>query len=241
MYKQCASNAEQAECVASLVAKTEDVRTRFGYSDQDARSVALNNVRFIAYATRMVLNLLDNWCIGNEAVRALIPQLLGITSVTDRSVKVAGDALHKTSKLSLSLLGQFQFENCLRNLALELNVGTQRQGFFRLAQSLVAHLGLPNSLVDELNVAALLRNSLHSNGIHFGYHGRDTVTTLEEVTYEFRHQQPISCGTVEHVAHALESSIGILATVFGTPEVGALEDPVMDRYVWEIEFPGGRG
>ncbi len=234
MYKESASHSEQAECVASLVAKIEDVRTRFGYSDQDARSVALNNVRSIAYATQMTLNLLDSWCIGNETVRAAIPQLLGFTSVTERSVKVAGDALHKTTKLSLVLLGQFQIENCLRNLARELNVRTPGQGFFSLAESLVALLGLSGSLVDELNVAALIRNSLHGNGIHSGYQGRDTVTTLDKVTYEFRHQQRVSCAAVEHIAHALESSIGILATVFGTPKVGALDDPVMDQYVWEI-------
>ena len=131
-------------------------------------------------------------------------------------------------------LGQFQIENCLRNLARELNVGTPRQGFFLLAKSFVALLGLPGSLVDELNVAALIRNSLHGNGIHSGHQDRDTVTTLEKVTYEFRHQQRVSCATVEHIAHALESSIDILATVFGTPEVSALEDPVMDQYVWEI-------
>lgn len=235
MFKESASHSEQAACVASLVTKTEDVRTRYGYSDEDARSVALNNMRSVAYSTQMVLNLLDNWCIGDESVRAAIPQLLGLTLVTDRSVKVDGDALHKNTKLSLALLGQFQIENCLRNLARELNTGQPPpKAFFSLAQSLVGRLGLPEGLVADLNVAALIRNSLHSNGIHSGYQGLDTVATLEEVTYEFRHQQRVSCATVEHIAHALESSINILATIFSTPEVGALDDPVMDQYVWEI-------
>ena len=235
MYKESASHSEQAECVASLVAKIEDVRTQYDYSDEDARSVALNNVRSIAYSTQMVLNLLDSWCIGDEAVRAAIPQLLGLTGVTDHSVKVAGNALHKNTKLSLALLGQFQIENCLRNLAREMNPDQPSpKAFFSLAQLLVGHLGLPEDIVADLNVAALIRNSLHSNGIHSGYQCLDTVTTLEEVTYEFRHQQRVSCATVEHIAHALESSIGILATIFSTPEVGALEGPVMDQYVWEI-------
>ena len=130
MYKESASHSEQAECVASLVLKTEEVRTRFGYSDQDARSLVLNNVRSIAYATKMVLNLLDSWCIGDAAVRAAIPQLLGLTNVNDRTVKVAGDTLHKTTKLSLIILGQFQIENCLRNLARELNIKMPNRGFY---------------------------------------------------------------------------------------------------------------
>ena len=235
MYKESASHSEQAECVASLVLKTEDVRTRFSYSDQDARSVVLNNVRSIAYSTQMVLKLLDSWCVGNEAGRAAIPQLLGVTSVSDRSVKVAADTLHKTAKLSLVILGQFQIESCLSNLALELNLKRPNRGFFPLTKSLVALLGLPDALVDELNVAALIRNSLNGNGIHSGYKGRDTVTTLDKVTYEFLHQQRVSCATVEHIAHALESSINILATVFGAHQVSALKDPVIDQYVRRLQ------
>lgn len=235
MYKESASHSEQAECVASLVLKTEDVRTRFGYSDQDVRSVVLNNVRSIAYSTQMVLNLLDSWCIGNEAARVAIPQLLGLTNVTDRTVELARRALHKTAKLSLIILGQFQIENCLSSLARELNLKRSNRGFFPLTKSLVALLGLPGALVDELNVAALIRNSLHGNGIHSGYKGRDTVTTLDNVTYEFLHQQRVSCATVEHIAHALESSITILATVFGAQQVSVLKDPVIDQYLRRLQ------
>ncbi len=235
MYKESASHSEQAECVASLVLKTEDVRTRFGYSDQDVRSVVLNNVRSIAYSTQMVLNLLDSWCIGNEAVRVAIPQLLGMTRVGDRSVKIARNTLHKTAKRSLIILGQFQIENCLSSLARELNLKRSNRGFFPLTKSLVALLGLPGALVDELNVAALIRNSLHGNGIHSGYKGRDTVTTLDNVTYQFLHQQRVSCATVEHIAHALESSITILATVFGAQQVSVLKDPVIDQYLRRLQ------
>jgi hypothetical protein len=239
MYKESASHSEQAECVASLVLKTEEVRMRFGFSDQDARSVVLNNVRSIAYTAQMVLNLLDSWCIGNEAVRDAIPQLLGLINVSDRSVKVAGDTLHKTAKLSLVILGQFQIETCLRNLARELNIKMPNRGFYPLTKSLIAFLGLPGVLVDELNVAAFIRNSLHGNGIHSGYKGRDTVTTLDNVTYEFLHQQPVSCATVEHIAHALESSVNILATIFDTQQVSVLKDPVIDRHVQRLQSNRG--
>jgi hypothetical protein len=236
MYKESASHSEQAKCVASLVLKAEEVYARFGYSDQDARSVVLNSVRSIAYSAQMVLNLLDSWCTGNEAVRVAIPQLLGLTNVSDRSVKVAGDTLHKTAKRSLIILGQFQIETCLRNLARELKIKMSNRGFYPLTKSLVAVSGLPGALVDELNVAAFIRNSLHGNGIHSGYKGRDTVTTLDNVTYEFLHQQPVSCANVEHIAHALESSVNILATIFDTQQVRDLKDPVTDQYVQRLQL-----
>ena len=183
----------------------------------------------------MVLNLLESWRIGNDAVRAAIPQLLGVTSVTDHSIMVAGDTLHRTAKRTLIILGQFQIENCLSSLALELNIKRPNRGFFPLAKSIVVLLGLPGALVDELNVAALIRNSLNGNGIHSGYKGRDTVTTLDKVTYEFLHQQRVSCASIEHIAHALESSITILATVFGAQKVSALKDPVIDQYARRLQ------
>lgn len=234
MYKNSASHSEQSECVASLAEKSEDVCRSFGYSDQDARSVALNNLRFIAYGTQLSLNLLDSWSLGDEAVRTMISQLIGLNSATPKSIQIAGESLHKTSKLSLILLGQFQIENCLCNLARELNVGSPNQGFYTLAGSLVSRLGLRSSIVDELNVAALIRNSLHRNGIHSGYQNGDTVVSLNNVNYEFRHLQKVSCATVEHIAHALESSVDNLATIFDTSAVRAISDPVMDHYAWEI-------
>ena len=191
MYKESASHSEQAECVASLVLKTEDIRTRFGYSDQDARSVVLNNVRFIAYSTQMVLNLLDSWCLGDEAVRAAIPQLLGLTNVTDRTVEVAGRALHKTTKLSLVILGQFQIETCLSNLARELNIKRSNRDFFLLTKSLIAFFGLPGALVAARNVAAFFLTSLSGKGSVSGYTGCDTVTLLENVTSVFVQHQSV--------------------------------------------------
>lgn len=231
MYKQSASLSEQAQCVASLIAKIGEVGTRFGHSDKDARSIALYNVRFIAYGTMMVLNLLDSWSIGDKAVKSAIPQLLGLSDVTDQSVKLAGDSLHKNSKLSLIFLGQLQIENCLRNLARELNLENPGQRFYCLVESFASRLRLPDSVVAGFNVADLIKDSLQGNGIHSG---PDTVTTLGKVNYEFRDQQRVSCASVAHIAHALESNIDNLATIFGTPEVSALKGPVMDQYVWEI-------
>ena len=236
MYIDSASPSEQVECVTSLVEKIEKVRSHFGYSDKDARSVALNNIRAIARATSMTLSLLDTWSRNEEPERTEISQLLGLTDINNHSIHSAGRALHKTSKLSLALLGQFQIENCLANLARELSEGQEtRSGFYDRADALIATLSLPGNFVDYLNVAALIRNSLHRNGIHYGHKESDTVTTLGGVAYQFHHQQKVSCARVEHISHALGLSIDVLATIFDSPEVGDLGDPVMDQYVWEIE------
>jgi hypothetical protein len=182
----------------------------------------------------MVLNLLHNWAIGNNTIRGLIPRFLGMSVITEPSVRRAADILEKASKLSLALLGQFQIENCFRSLARELRVGAPRQGFYTLAEALVQRLGLDQGHLDVLNVAALIRNSLHTNGIHYGYQGQDTVTAIEDVTYEFRHERRVQCASTAHIAHALEASTGVLEDVFRSAEVMALADPVIDQYMWEL-------
>lgn len=172
------------------------LRTELGYSDEDARSVALSNIGSIASSTQMVLNLLDSWTIGNPQVKQAIPQLLGIQDATERSAKTAEHRLHKTSKLGLALLGQFQIENCLKCLAREFVLPEVNEGFYLLARALLKKLLLPSDQLDILNVPALIRNSLHANGIHRGHGGRDSLITIYGVTYEFRDGKAVSCASV---------------------------------------------
>lgn len=233
MFIDAKTGAEESACVASLVSKCNQVRSEFPYSDEDTRTLVLNNVRVVAYSAQMVLNLLDSWTIGNEQVRSAIPQLLGLRGVTDQSATLAGNSLRMSSKLSLGLLSQFQIENCLRNLSRELGLPTRRIGFYNLAKSLLRRLELGGGELEILNVAALIRNSLHSNGIHYGYDGENTYEVINGVPYEFIHEQPVTCASVAHTAHAIEASIEVLHSVFGSCEISALADPVMDRYVWE--------
>lgn len=232
MYKKSASYSEQAECVQSVANRCTQLSAAFNYSDQDARSVCLHNIRSFAYGCGLILNLLDSWAIGDKTIREAIPQLLGLEDVTKHSVQVAGNILHKDSKLTLVLLAQFQIENLFRNLARDLSIKVN-QGFYVLAGDVLTHVGIPNGL-DVLNTPALIRNSLHSNGIHRGYAGNDTKVTLGGVSYEFLNDEPVHCATVEHIAHSLESSLDVLDQVLNTSQVLALSDPLMDEYVWDI-------
>ncbi len=234
MYRLCASFAEQAQCVMSLATRAESLRQKLAYSDQDSRAVVLNNIRSIANSTQMILNLLDSWTIGDDTVRTNIPLILGMRDLNENSVRSAGDILHKTSKLSLSLLAQFQIENGLRSLSRELGSVSQPTGFFLAAKALLERIAIPIDRLEILNTPALIRNSLHSNGIHHGHRGTDSVTVLGGVTYEFRHMNRVQCATVEHIAHALECSLDVFEEIVSTPQVAGLADPIMDQFVWEI-------
>lgn len=230
MYKTCKSYSEQSECVASLGDKCSQALSSFSFHEKDTRRVTLNNVEMIARGGQMILNLLDSWCTGDEAVKQIIPQLVGLTTVTDEGVKTAGDTLNKSSKLNLVVLGQFQIETCLRNIGNELGLASGGTGFYRTAEMLTQHLSCPTNMLEELNVPALIRNSLHCNGIHHGYRGSNTTIAISSVSYQFIHNNPVNCASWEYIAHALENSIEILQHIISTTQVRAIVNPIVDQY-----------
>lgn len=234
MYKRCNSFSDQSACVAALGDAAVAMIKTFGYPDADARTVALNNVAFIARYGQMTLNLLDSWVKGDEAVRQAIPQLLGLTTVTPEGVKVSGDTIGKCAKLAMIVLAQFQIENLLRNLHREIIGGKHALGFYRITADLVSKLGLSSSLMEVLNTPARIRNSLHANGIHHRQHPSETaVVDLKGVQYNFVDGAKVDCASWEHCAHALECSLEAVNAILNHSTVLALQIPVMDQYAWE--------
>lgn len=232
MYKQCQSYVEQSDCVASLAERAAQLDQGLPYDDYDARRIAFSNMVSVARAGQMMLNLFDSWT--RQPGSQVIPQLLGITPATEAAVNSAGEMLAKTSKLALVVNGQFQIENLLRTLSTQLHLPTDQTGFYRIADQLVQRLAFDQTDLATLNVAALIRNSLHRNGIHFGYQGADTITVLDGVRYEFPHEDRVQCAGWEHIAHALESSLDVLERIVEHPEVAALPHPIMDQYSWDV-------
>jgi hypothetical protein len=184
----------------------------------------------------MILNLLDSWVRGDAVVREVIPQLIGLTTITPQGVQMAGDMLNQSSRFGFVVLGQFQIENALRNVSRELRLPSGGTGFYRVANAVIAAVGLPADRMDILNTPARLRNSLHANGIHHRQHPSETTrVVVAGVQYDFIDGRPVRCAAWEHIAHALEASIGVLEEVFLTPAVQAIQDPMMDHYAWDQE------
>lgn len=241
MYRVCKSYADQSLCISELADACLALKEKIGCSAPDARTVALDNIIGIARSSQMMLNFFDSWTKGDEMIRQIIPQLIGLTTVTPDAVRTAGDMLNKSAKLSLAVLAQFQIENVLRNLARELGLPEAGTGFYRTAYGVLTALSLPQDRMDVLNTPARIRNSLHSNGIHHRQHPTEAPrVTIRGVTYEFEDGKPVSCASWEHIAHALEASVGVLDEVLSSQQVRAIPDPMMDQYAWEqATKPGG--
>ncbi len=227
----------RAECVLSLIKRCTALRGSFRYSDQDARALALNNVIMTAEGAVMTLNLLHVWQTGGTELGRQITTLVGISPTTrkqgdlDRGCR----SMSYNARFALLLICQFQIENCLRNIGRELGLEPLiGSGFYKTAKAVVtSRLGLSADRLDTLMVAAMIRNTLHSNGIHNSHFG-DKTTVIDGVAYEFLVGKKFQCATWGHVAHALEGSIGVLDEVFNHPDVIGIPDPMFDQYVWEI-------
>jgi hypothetical protein len=241
MYRPCRTYSDQSKCVSELGDACRASRAKFGYPPEDARSVALDNILGLSQSAQMVLNLLDSWTRGDNLVRQVIPQLVGLTTVTTEGVNIAAGGLNQTNKVALSVLGQFQVENVLRNVSAGLGLPAAGIGFYRMASHLLVALGRPADEMLILNTPARLRNSLHTNGIYHRQHpSEQEVVVIGGVTYEFHDGQPVRCATWEHIAHALEASVGVLGNIFSEPRVRALPHPLFDHYAWDTATdPGG--
>lgn len=132
------------------------------------------------------------------------------------------------------MLAQFQIENAFRNLHREFQLGPAGTGFYRCGKTVLDHLALPPDRMDTLNTPARIRNSLHTNGIHHRQHPAETsVVVLKGVRYEFNDGLKVECASWEHIAHALECSVGELEEVLMHSKVLQIADPMMDQYAWE--------
>jgi len=237
MFKESKTQKDDAECILHLIETCTGLIKKYGLPDNDTRTASLVNVRLVSYSSLGIANLLDSWSIGDDVVRQTIPQLLGLVQVDDKSVRLMGDSLHKTSKLSLILLGQFQIENCIVNICNALGVESNTIGFYNKADALLSHCGFGQDELDVLDTGAQIRNSLHSNGIHHGSKKRKNCHfELKGVQYDFTDGQKVSCATFPHIAHALECSVEILDDVFSTRQVKSHASLIPDAYAMIIRL-----
>jgi hypothetical protein len=230
MFKESKSQKDDAECILHLIETCTGLIKKYRYPDNDTRTASLVNIRLVSYSSIGIANLLDSWSKGDKTIQQIIPQLLGLNEVGTKSVRLMGDSLHKTSKLSLILLGQFQIENCIANICKALGVKYSSIGFYKKAKALLTQLGLNPSRLDILDTGAKIRNSLHSNGIHHRHKGADFRPNLKGVQYNFIDRQKVSCATFPHIAHALECSVGVLDEIYSALQLKSYPFLILDTY-----------
>lgn len=217
----------QADRVQLLNELIADVRDEFGRNETDARHVNLNNIMMATGAASATLRLLHWAKFSGGDVHLISALKLG----DPKYINLVGENMLRSSKLFLLLECQFQFEALMRNVLLSLSDERGPQGFYDLAGKVIAltQLPEPDEKLADMNVAALMRNSMHSNGMHYGYKGSSTVRVLNGVEFRFKNGARVQCGHWVHVTTALTASLGVIRAILNAPVVRALER-VPDEY-----------
>ena len=208
--------AEQAERVLTLYQRICDVRDDRGHGEGDARHVCLNNITMAAGASVSTLRLLHWAKQGGDGV---LIQALGLSDPS--YIHLVAEDLLRASRLHLLVEYQFQVETLFRDILLALGKDPGNVGFYKLVKELLREIeiGDPDDKRGLLNVPALMRNSMHANGIHHGYKGLNTEEVIDGVEFRFEHGKRVQCGSWYHIDVALTASINVVDEILGTSSV----------------------
>ena len=211
--------AHQVDRVQGLYQLVADVRDKYSSEGTDARRVNLNNIMMAANAATATLRLLSWAKQGGEST---LIQALGLSK--PEYINFVAEDLLRSTRLFLLLESQFQIETLFRNISIALGLPGDKQGFYNVAQQLLSACGLEEVDVKlrVLNVAALLRNSMHSNGIHHGYKGSSIVESIDGVEFRFDHGKRVQCGSWFHIVTAIRASVNILDELLAVTSIKAL-------------------
>lgn len=220
---------QSADLVLELGERLLEIKKTEGYSDEDARGAALSNCQYAALSAVMTLNILsmgEEGRISGDDFKKLIGMKTG-------DLQLAADIWEKVTRLGFLVVYQFQVENMLRNIIRELGLPELGQGFYQVARAITDLLPESGRKLELLYLPAMIRNSLHANGIHHGYRGSSTSIVLDGVSFDFTHMEKVSCAGWGHLSIALNAAADIVEEILQTPAVQALEDPILDQYTWE--------
>jgi hypothetical protein len=224
------SYEEQANRVYAFYDKVGEIRDRFSMGETDARRVNLNNIMMAANAAVATLRLMSWASTQGEAV---MTQALRLSK--PEYISFVAEDLLRSSKLFLLLETQFQTETLFKNILRELGSPTTKQGYYNIAESVLLTTGVPDpkDKLKILNVPALMRNSMHANGIHHGWKGSNTVELIDGIEFRFEDGKRVQCGNWIHIITALTATIRIVEEVLASQAVASLK-MIPDTYAVEL-------
>lgn len=223
-----------SECIKNLIDLCDYLILKNKYPDEDIRTVCFSNVRHICYSSISLTNLLDSWVVGDDLIRSIIPQILWLQDVNKKNVDILWNDIAHNNKLSLVILSQFQIEHLITSLWVTKKIFLEwsKDGFYLKSKKMIKYLSLDNWYLDFLNVPGLIRNSLHSNGIHYW---PDLNVEIDSINYNFKHGKKVSCASMAHITHALEKSIKILDEIINHRKIKEHNQTIFDKY-WQQTF-----
>lgn len=82
----------------------------------------------------------------------------------------------------------------------------------------------------------MIRNSLHSNGIHKGFRNTDSHIRIEGVDYDFIHDQKVTCASLPHITHSLECTVNVLDEIIISQQIKQITNLIEDKYASQLNI-----
>lgn len=192
--KDFSSFEECANGLDALCQRLRDIETSRVLPDDDTRIVALRNCDAHASSVAMVQRILSVFSDGHLPVK-LFQQM---ARVPDHHLEMNVKSLDDFTRLGFLTLYQFQLETMLRDLLAVMSPSKKESAFYSIAKQVLELSGVsdPDRKLRILNLPALLRNSLHTNGIHNPPSNYKAPVTVDigGVVYQFTDQDRVTCG-----------------------------------------------
>jgi hypothetical protein len=213
----------QAQRVGIFEDAVADVIDRQSRNEKDSRSIQLQNIRSAATASADILRIL-HWCeqSGNSNLATVL------RLANPGHAEMHSNDLLRCGRLYLIIEVQFQIETLFRNILNALGRNAPK-GFHAVAREVLSASGVVNQVrkLELLNVPAFMRNSMHANGVHYGFQGGSTSLTIDGWQFDFVHGQKVACGSWVHVVTALNFSIKVVEEILTSAtisSIGLIED-----------------
>lgn len=193
----------------------------------DARWGMLNNLIPPSALYVTVLNFRIFFPLHHD----VMVKLLDLTVVNEESIQMALDDSTQYTKQAFIVTSQFQIENGLKHTLRGIAPTNTKDQFGAIAKDILGECGIQDVDLKHrmLNTPALIRNCLHTNGIHTKPH---VTNVIKGVEYKFEQGKRFTCSHLSHVVHALSTSLDVLEEILlsdASKNVPRIIDPFTEQ------------
>ena len=225
-YSEPANFGETTERLQRLCDRGDKLRQSLRLPAEDARHIAVvdcSDIFRCAGISAHIIKSIEYGVLKSE-------DLERIAGIMPYQTKDAAARWIKNHRNSLILMYQFAIENMLRNISNAIRIKTGKKGFSEISKELLSKLGLSKYLL-QISLLALIRNTLHNNGIHRGNHAEIALNGFE---FRFRNGEAIKCSGWGHIILAIDGSLDVVEKILTHDDVVHLNAPILDLGAWDI-------
>ena len=218
-FQQAKSWEERGLQLQAVKDQCNGILKTLGIPDDEARAQGIVHVRQLCNTIAAVPIKLQQNAERPSNIPSILA-LLGLSNIKDLQSLLHD--LNSNSKTSFLTMVQFALENCIVQVIEAIGAKRPSGKFSRDAESIIqlCDIADPERKLELLMLPALLRNTLHANGIH-RWPSKTVIVDGEE--YVFEKDKRINCGSWSHIFHAVLNSLSVYEEILTSERVRTIQ------------------